>query len=163
MGVRATDDDAQRDATGIGEHRTLGSKLTAIGGILARIFPHPEATWSSLRPHFANSIEWISTGRTPEAKPSKACGRRQLSSIPESSDGSCYPSRTLEVRRSTDNRFARHRKCPPQSFVNQHVDDLPSSASGTEEAKLPCESKVPPGESKPVPLRMHSTSHQPPC
>ncbi len=50
---------AQRHAVSVGEHRPLGSQFTAIGRVFPGFFPHPEATWSSLRPRFANSTEYF--------------------------------------------------------------------------------------------------------
>ena len=53
--IGTADLDSQRDTATVSEDRTLGTQLTAISRIFACIFPHPEATWSSLRPRFANS------------------------------------------------------------------------------------------------------------
>ena len=58
VSVGATDLHSQGYAACVSEHRSFGSQLAAIGRIFAGIFPHPEATWSSLRPHFANSTEY---------------------------------------------------------------------------------------------------------
>ena len=55
VSVGAADFNSQRDTATVSENRPLGSQLATISRVFARIFPHPEATWSSLRPHFANS------------------------------------------------------------------------------------------------------------
>ena len=57
VSVSTTDHHPKRNASSVSQHRSLGSQLAAIGRIFACIFPHPEATWSSLRQHFANSTE----------------------------------------------------------------------------------------------------------
>jgi len=57
VSIGATDLHSKRHASGVSQHRSLGSQLAAIGRVFASIFPHPEATWSSLRQHLANSTE----------------------------------------------------------------------------------------------------------
>lgn len=57
VSVGATDGHSQGNAASVSEYRPLGSQFATIGRIFACIFPHPEATWSSLRLHFANSTE----------------------------------------------------------------------------------------------------------
>ncbi len=44
VGVGSADGDSQRHTVGVSEHRAFGAQFSAISGILARIFPHPEAT-----------------------------------------------------------------------------------------------------------------------
>lgn len=123
--VRAADFDAQRNAASVGEHRAFRTQLTAIGGVLARIFPHPEAIWSSLRQRFANSTGCPSAHRIPASISSTTCGRRLLRSTAGSNDVGCCPSRIPEARLSTGNLFAgRKRFLEPLSSNRLAVDPL---------------------------------------
>ena len=59
VSVGAADFDSQRDTATVSENRPLGSQLATIRRVFACIFPHPEATWSSLRQRIANSTEYL--------------------------------------------------------------------------------------------------------
>ena len=56
--IRTTDRNTQRHTACISENGSLRSKFAAIGRVSACISPRPEAIWSSLRQHFANSTEY---------------------------------------------------------------------------------------------------------
>ena len=43
VSVGATDLHSKRNASGVSQHRSLGSQFAAIGRVFACIFPHPEA------------------------------------------------------------------------------------------------------------------------
>lgn len=119
--VRAADFDAQRNAASVGEHRAFRTQLTAIGGVLARIFPHPEAIWSSLRQRFANSTGCPSAHHIRASISSTTCGRRPLRSTAGSNDAVCCPSHIPETRLSTGNLFAVRK-----IFLEPLVSDRPA-------------------------------------
>jgi len=127
--VRAAYLYAQRHAATIGEHRSFGSQLAAIGRVFPGFFPRPEATWSSLRPRFANSTECLSVRRTPTTRLSTICGRRLLPSILESNDAKCCRTQTLLAPPSTGNPFAIHRRYRRQPSSSRYAADRPWNSS----------------------------------
>ena len=126
---------AQRHAASIGEHRPFGSQFATIGRVFAGFFPLPEATWSSLRPHFANSTGCLFVCRTLGARPSTTCERRRPPSIPGSNDARCSPTQTPLALLSTGSPFAIHRKYRWRRFSSRraagHLYDSCDSAATT--------------------------------
>lgn len=160
--IRAAHFHAQRHAATIGEQRPLGSEFAPIGRVFPGFFPHPEATWSSLRRRFASSTECLVVRRTQVAPPSTACERRRPPPLVGNNGGGCSRTRILLEPPSTDSRSATHRRCRWQPFSNHNEVALPGGSLGNAATTAASVAKVHPGDAK----RTASVSlplESPPC
>lgn len=153
---------AQRNASSIGEHRSLRSQLTSIRRVFPGFFPLPEATSSSLRPRFANSTGCLVLRRTPATPPSTTCGRRRPPSIPGSNGAACSPNHTRVVLISTGSPCAIRRKCRLRPFSSQHAADRLYGSSDSEATTAASDAKVHREEAKNT-ASMFSPLKTPPC
>lgn len=123
--IRAGDRNAQRHAATVSENGPLDAEFAAIGRVFPGFFPHPAATWLSPRPNSAIAIRCLSADRTCGDRLSKVVGTRPSSSIPGNSDAPCWASRIRAVAPSTDNRYAKDKRCHRRSLEDsREVDRL---------------------------------------
>src|SRR3990172_11249292 len=85
--VGAGNRDTQRNATGVGQHRSFDPELTAVGGIFPGFFPLPAATWWSRRPELASAKRSLASDHISAAPVSKTAAKYPTASTLENSDG----------------------------------------------------------------------------
>src|SRR5215212_5603733 len=93
VAVRPVHDQAQRDATPVGEQAALHPPLRPIGGIGTGFFPRPRAPWSSPRPWPATPSRCRRVLRSLTSRLPTSGRRRRPRPTPGSGDGHYYWSR----------------------------------------------------------------------
>jgi hypothetical protein len=131
VSVGAGDRDAQRHAATIRHDRSLDAELTAIRGVFAGFFPHPTAPWSWLRPVLASAIRSRVACHTLADMFSKSDEILGVGSIPESTDGLCWASRTVAAMPSTGSPYAADRRFRWRRPAGLPGADRPSDCADT--------------------------------
>ena len=106
VSVGAGNRDAQRNAAGIGQNRSLAPELTAVGGIFPGFFPRPAATWWSRHRELASAKRCLACDCISAAPVSKTAAKYPGVSTLGNSDERYWDCQTVAGVPSTGNRCA---------------------------------------------------------
>lgn len=118
VSVGAGNRDAQRNAAGIGQDRSLDTELTAVGGIFPGFFPRPAATWWSRHRELASATRCLVSDRISAAPVSKTAAKYPGVSTLGSSDVRYWGCQIVAGVLSTGSRSATDK----ESRWRQHAD-----------------------------------------
>jgi len=162
VSIGASDRNSQRHAASVCHDRAFDAKLTAIRRVWAGFFPHPTVPWSWYRPATASATQSRDARHTVADSSSRSVGRRDVDSIPESTDVPCWESRIVAATPSIGNLYARDKRCRwphpadllgagrPSDFVDISATVAPdvatSSGAFARTDRTNCNAYIPPCE-----------------